>query len=265
MLLANKVAVIHGGGGAMGGAVARAFAREGARVYLAGRTAAKLDAVATEIRAMGGAASTAVVDALDTEAVETHTASVVAEAGRIDIALNAVGFAHVQGTPVLQLALADYMHPIDSYARCNFITAKSIAAQMVKERSGVILTMSTPGSRMAAPGIVGYCMTCAAVEVFTRVLAAELGPEGIRVLCLRPHATPEASAQGSHSQEVFRPMAEAGGVTVAQMLAGAAEGTPLKRLPTLQQIAQTAVFLASDHAAAMTGTVANLSCGAVLD
>lgn len=111
MLLQSKNAVIYGGGGAIGGAVARAFAREGAKVFLAGRTLAKLDQVAREISAAGGMAETAIVDALDEKAIDKHADAVAAKAGGIDVALNAVGILHVQGTPFADLSFQDYSYP----------------------------------------------------------------------------------------------------------------------------------------------------------
>jgi len=265
MLLDRQIAVIHGAGGAIGGAVARAFAREGARVFLAGRTQARLDAVAADIRAAGGRAETARVDALDAEAVERHADAVAEQAGGIDIALNAIGVAHVQGTPLADLSLADYESPIRTYTRTNFMTAKAVARHMARKGSGVILTLSTPGARLPGPGYLGNCVASAAVEAMSRHLAGELGAQGIRVVCIRPHAIPEAVAQGSHTREVFRPLAARAGFGIEQMLAGAADGTLLKRLPTLDEVAGTAVFLASRQAGAITGTVANLSCGFLVD
>jgi 3-oxoacyl-[acyl-carrier protein] reductase len=263
VLLENKNAVIYGGGGAIGGAVARACAREGAHVFLAGRTRAKLEAVARDI---GDAAEVARVDALDEGAVNEHADAVAAKVGRIDITLNAVSIMHVQGIPFAELSLEDFMHPINAFMRTNFITAKAAARHMRDDGSGVVLTLSTSGSRLMAPGFIGYGVTCAAVEAMTRLLAVELGPRGVRVICLRPDAIPEAAATGSVSRDIFRPLAKHGGVTVAQMLEQAAEDrTLLKRLPTLAQVADTAVFLASDQAGAMTATVANLTCGAVTD
>lgn len=265
MLLKNKVAVVYGAGGAIGGATARAFAKEGARVFLAGRTLAKLDAVARDISAAGGMAETAQLDALDEQAVEQHADAVAAKAGRIGIALNAVGIFHVQGTPFAELSLEDFAFPINAYTRSYFITAKAVARHMAKKKSGVILTLSTPGSRMTGTGYLGYGVACAAKEWFSRLLAAELAPNGIRVICLRPHAIPEASAQGSHARDVFEPKAKNLGLTVDEWLAACAAATLTQRLPTLAQVADTAVFMASDRAGAMTGTVVNLSCGAVLD
>ena len=125
-MLQGKVAIVYGGGGAIGGAVAREFAREGASVFLAGRSQAKLDAVARDIAAAGGCVETAQVDALDEHAVDRHADAVAATAGGIDIALNAVGILHVQGTPFADLSLTDYAHPLASYTRTHFITAKAV-------------------------------------------------------------------------------------------------------------------------------------------
>jgi len=265
MLLQGKTAIVHGGGGAIGGAAARAFAREGARVFLAGRTRTKLDAVARDIVANGGTAEVAEVDALDEQSIETYTDAVASKAGRIDIMLNAVGIVHVQGTPFAELSFNDYAHPIAAYTRTQFIAAKAAARHMAKQASGVILLISTPGSRLPGTGYLGYGVTCAATEGFSRLLAAELAPSGVRVVCLMPHAIPEASAMGSHSREVFAPAAARAGVTVDEMLAGAATGTPLKRLPTLAEVGDVAAFVASDRAGSMTGTVVNMSCGVLVD
>jgi NAD(P)-dependent dehydrogenase (short-subunit alcohol dehydrogenase family) len=259
-MLEGKVAVIYGGGGAIGGAAARAFAREGAKVFLAGRTLAKLERVAREI-----SAEAAQLDALDEDAVARHADAVARKAGRIDIALNAVGIAHVQGTPLAELSFEDYAHPISAYTRTNFVTAKAVARHMVKQGSGVILTLSTPGSRMTGQGFLGYGVTCGAIETFSRILAGELGPSGVRVICLRPDVIPEALSL-SHSRKVFEGVAERAGTTVEAMLAERARtGTLLKRFPTLAQVADFAAFAASDRAGAMTGAIANLSCGSLVD
>jgi 3-oxoacyl-[acyl-carrier protein] reductase len=253
-MLKGKTAVIYGGGGAIGGAVARSFAREGARVFLAGRTLAKLEKVGKEI-----SAECAEVDALDEKQVERHADAVAARAGGIDIALNALGIVHVQGTPFAELSLQDYTHPIAAYTRTNFLTAKAVARHMVKRRSGVILTISTPGSRMAGVGFLGYGVTCA------RILAGELGASGIRVICLRPDAIPEAQPT-SHARKVFQGFADRAGVSIEEMLAQRAEsGTLLKRFPKLSEVADYAAFAASDRCGAMTGAIANLTCGSLVD
>jgi 3-oxoacyl-[acyl-carrier protein] reductase len=264
MLLRGKIAVVHGAGGAVGGATARAFGREGATVYLAGRTRPRLDALARDITSAGGTARVATVDALDELAVTAHADTVASEAGRIDIVFNAIGVMHVQGTPVLELSLEDYERPIHAYVRTHFLTAKAAARHMVSKRAGVILTLSTQAARIGFPGVLAFGTACAAIEGLTRHLAADLGAHGVRVVCLRSDALPEALALGSHSREVFRPVAAQQGTTVEEMLAGDGSGW-LKRHPTLAELASTAVFLASDHAGAMTGTTVNLTCGASVD
>ena len=186
----------------------------------------------------------------------------MAAAGGIDIALNAVSFRYASGTTFTEQAVEDVMHPIDAFLRANLITAKAVARHMTARRSGTILTLSTAGSRFARPGNLGYGTTCAAIEQMTQRLAVELGPCGVRVVCLRPTALSDAPAHGSYTGEVFAPLAAAAGIGVEQLLAQWGEDqTLLGRLPTLDQVAGTAAFLASDRAAAITGAVVDLTCG----
>jgi NAD(P)-dependent dehydrogenase (short-subunit alcohol dehydrogenase family) len=266
VLLENKNAVIYGGGGAIGGAIARVFAREGATVYVAGRTQAKLDAVARDIVAAGGTVETAEVDVFDQPAVDKHADAVAEAAGGIDIAVNAVSVMHDQGTLLADLSLEEFMRPIDGFLRALFITSKAVARHMGRERPGVILTLSEPGAKLAIGGILGHGVSAAGKEAFARLLAAELAPGNVRVVNIRPHAVVDAPAAGSYTKDLFRPAAAAGGQSVQEFLEGGlAQGTLLKRLPTLSEIAETAAFLASDRAGAMTGAVVNLSGGALVD
>ncbi|MFI0353083.1 SDR family NAD(P)-dependent oxidoreductase [Actinomadura sp. 9N407] len=266
LLLENKNAVIYGGGGAIGGATARVFAREGAMVFIAGRTQAKLDAVARDIAAMGGTIETAQVDVFDQQEVEEHADAIAAAAGGIDIALNAVSVMHDQGTSLADLSLDEFMRPIDGFLRTLFITSKAVARHMGRKRPGVILTLSEPGAKLAVGGILGHGVSAAGKEAFSRLLAAELAPGDIRVIDIRPHAVIDAPAAGSYTKDLFERSATAGGQSVQEFLEGGmAEGTLLKRLPKLAEIAETAAFLASDRAGAMTGTVVNLSGGALVD
>lgn len=263
MLLENNTAIIYGGAGAVGGATVRVFAREGARVHLAGRTAETLEKVAAEIRADGGSAETAVVDVLDEAAVRAHADSVATEHG-IDIVLNAVGIAHVQGPPLADLSLAEFLRPVDGSVRAHFITAKAVAPHLAASGSGVYLTLSTPGARLTGSGFLGNGVSSAAVEAFSRLLAGELGPAGVRVVCMRPHALPDAVAT-SHTGDVFPGIAQRAGLTVDEWLAGAAGATTLGRLPTTTEVAEYAAFAASNRASALTGAIINLTCGALVD
>ncbi|UJW31091.1 SDR family oxidoreductase [Saccharothrix sp. AJ9571] len=266
LLLDGKNAVIYGGGGAIGGAVARVFAREGARVFLAGRTLAKLDAVARDIAATGGKVETAQLDVLDQRAVDEHAEAVAATVGGIDVALNAVSVGHDQGTTLADLSLEEFMRPVDGFLRTLFITSKAVSRHMGRDRPGVILTLSEPGAKLAVSGILGHGVSAAGKEAFSRILAAELAPRNIRVVNIRPHAVVDAPAAGSYTKDLFKPAAAASGQSVQEFLEdGLAQGTLLKRLPTLSEVAETVAFLASDRAGAMTATIANLSGGALVD
>jgi 3-oxoacyl-[acyl-carrier protein] reductase len=265
VLLTGKIAIVYGGGGAIGGAAALAFAREGARVFLAGRTRARLEEVADLIRGAGGEVEVAVLDALDAAAVDAHAEGVVARTQRIDVALNALGLEHVQGKSFAEQTLEEFATPVVGYTRAHFVIAKAASRAMIRQGSGVILALSTPGSVLPGPGFMGYGVACAALEAMTRHLAGELGPSGVRAICLRADAIPEALTR-SHSRKVFAEVAAAHGLTPEAMLAAHAQrATLLGRLPTLQQVADAAAFFASERAGASTGAIVNLTCGSRVD
>src|SRR4029079_17793941 len=140
--------------------------------------------------------------------------------------------------------------PVIGYTRAHFIIAQAASRFMIRQGSGVILALSTPGSVLPGPGFMGYGVACAALEAMTRHLAGELGAHGVRAVCLRADAIPEALAR-SHSREIFAEGAAKHGLPAEGMLAPHAErSTLLRRLPTLDQVAQAATFFASERAAA---------------
>jgi NAD(P)-dependent dehydrogenase (short-subunit alcohol dehydrogenase family) len=235
----------------MGGAVARAFAREGARVFLAGRTLAKLDRVADEIRSAGGAAETARVDAMDQASVATHADYVVRTAGSIDVSFNAISIRVVQDIPLVEISLEDFMAPVTDACRTHFITATAAARHMTAQGSGVIVLLSATAALESRHQMGGFNRACACIEALTRSLAGEVGRYGVRVVALRPNFTPETVPVIPDDDTA----------QIAQLV----RDTLLGRLPRLREVAGTAVYLASDAAGAMTGAVINLSCGAVFD
>jgi 3-oxoacyl-[acyl-carrier protein] reductase len=261
MLLEKKNAVIYGAGGAVGGAVARAFAREGARVFLAGRSRAPIEAVAQEISQAGGVAEAALVDALDQLSVDSHLGEVVKKTGGLDISFNAIGIGHIQGMPLVEMALAEFTRPIVGYMQTQFLTSTAAAKHMLRQGSGVILAITAIPARLAIPNSGGFGVAGAAIEGLCRQLAGELGPHGIRVICLRSAGSPDAPGVG----EAIRAHAEQRGISPEAFEASLAEITLLRRMPRLAEVAGAAVLMASDHASAMTGAVANVTCGATLD
>jgi NAD(P)-dependent dehydrogenase (short-subunit alcohol dehydrogenase family) len=261
VLLEDKTAVIYGAGGALGGAVARTFAREGARVFLAGPTRASLDAIARDIAAAGGVGEVSELDALDERAVESHTQHIVQQAGRIDISFNLVGVALPQGTPLADLSVDDFTAPIAAYMRTHLLTARAAAGYMLETGSGVILMMTTTPDRLGMPLVGPFGVMCAAVEALSHTLAAELGPRGIRVVCLRSTGSPEAAGV----QWAFGRHAEAAGKSTDEFQRAMEDSTMLRRLTTLAEVAEMAAFMASDRASATTATAANLTCGLVVE
>lgn len=257
MLLENKNAVIYGAGGDIGSAVARAFAREGARLFLAGRTLAPLSTVAEDIMRAGGSVEVAQVDALDQQAVEQHLAGVVQKAGSVDISFNAIGIGYVQGAPLVELTLEQFVQPIADAMKTQFLTTTAAARYMIRKGSGVILAITATPARRFIPNTGDFGVACAAIENLCRQLAGELGPHGIRVICLRSAGSPDAPKL----DDIFNQLAELAGVSREAFEAGLAESTLLKRLPRVAEVADMAVLMASDRASAMTGAVADVTCG----
>jgi 3-oxoacyl-[acyl-carrier protein] reductase len=254
MLLHDRNAVIYGGGGSIGGAVARAFAREGARVFLAGRTLAALDAVAAGIRSAGGTAETAEVDALDERSVDEHAAAMVAAAGSLDISMNVIAHPYTHGVALAEMSADDFMAPVEVAARTTFITARAAARHMIPRRSGVILAFGGPGDR-SAPNrdyfLGGTQVAFDAIETMRRQLAVELGPHGIRVVTLASGGVPDSLPDG----------VDATG-TIAKMIE---DQTLLGRAATLEDVGNAAVFAASDWGRTLTAAIVNVSCGALID
>jgi NAD(P)-dependent dehydrogenase (short-subunit alcohol dehydrogenase family) len=263
MLLTNKTAVIYGAGGAVGGAVARVFAREGATVFLTGRDLSSVEAVARDIIAAGGAAEAAQVDALDERAVDGHVDGIMQTAGRLDISFNAIGIPQqgIQGIPLTELSVESFALPLTTYPRAHFVTARAAARRMIKQRSGVILMHTPEPARMGATLVGGMGPAWAALEGFCRSLSAECGPHGVRAVCVRTTGIPETGT----IDVVFNLHAQAVGLTREQFQSLVESLTHRRRSTTLLELADVAAFIASDRAAAMTGTVANLTGGITVD
>jgi NAD(P)-dependent dehydrogenase (short-subunit alcohol dehydrogenase family) len=262
MMLKDKVAVIYGAGGAIGGAVARAFASEGADLFLTGRSLAPVEVVAKDVVAAGGSAEAAEVDALDEQAVDEHLRSVIDKAGRVDISFNAIGLPNPKvRAPLVELDVELFSLPISTYTRSYFLTARLAARRMLEQRAGVIMTVTATPSRTGVPFVGGGGPAMAAVEALTRGLSAELAPHGIRVVGLRPQGIPETG----RIKESFEGYAKASGMTWEQFQESLAGRTHARRLSTLAELGNVAVFMASDMASGMTGTTVNLSLGSLDD
>jgi 3-oxoacyl-[acyl-carrier protein] reductase len=241
VLLENKTAIVHGGGGAIGSAVARAYAREGAEVHLTGRTEAALATVAQRIRDDGGTAHVAQLDVLDRGAVEQHASAVADTGGGIDICFNATSNDDVQGTPLVDMQFDDFMRPVTKSVTAHFAIATAAARHMAPRGTGVILVMA--GGREAIPRLGGSHVAWSALAGVCRQLASELGPQGIRVAWL---LSPGSPGPGEREADVD-------------------DGPLLRRRPSYDDVANVAVFAASDWARTMTATEINFTAGVVVD
>ena len=249
MLLHNKVAIIYGAGGPIGGTVARAFGREGARVFLAGRTRARLDEVAEDIRSTGDVAHTALVNALDERAVDDYVDAVVRQTGRVDVSFDLISYADVQ-KPLMEITVDEFLQPVLTALRSQFVTARAAARHMVRRGAGVILAFGGDGAQ-TLPGLGGFKVALDAVEGLRRQWACELGRHGVRVVTLKSGGVPDTIPDGM-----------AGAAEIAESIRAR---TLLGRAATLDDVGQVAAFVASDRARTLTATEVNISCGALMD
>ncbi len=251
--LAGKNAVIYGGGGSLGGAVAKAMAREGARIFLAARNLAPARKVADEIIAAGGRAEAVTADATDAEDVAGLVGKIVHEAGTLDLSFCAINYQVVQNIPLVEMQLEDYVRPVTIAMRSHFITATVAGKVMMKQGSGVILSLTATPAAIGYPFTGGFAPACATIECLSRNLASELGAYGVRVVNIRSGGSPDS--------QVFKQARERHPEVMERVLRGMEDDTMLKRMPTMEEVANTAVFLASDLAKSITGVTVDITGG----
>jgi NADP-dependent 3-hydroxy acid dehydrogenase YdfG len=184
--LRERTAIITGAGRGIGRAIARAFAAEGATVVLAARSRADLAAVAAEVREAGGRALAIPTDVTQDAAVEALVEQAVTETQRIDILVTSAGLASFG--PVADTKPADWDAMLSLNLRAAIMCCRAVLPTMIRQRSGTILNLSSIASRRALPGSAVYTATKAGLEAFSRVLAEELRPHGVRVGVLVPGA-----------------------------------------------------------------------------
>ena len=263
-LLQGKNAVIFGANGTIGAATAKEFAAEGARVFLAGRTKAGLDAIAGTITASGGAARTAVVDVLDDAAVNRFLDDVFQQTGKIDIVLDVAGplaKEYGNGKLAVDLPIEEFMVPQLTMVRARFITARAAARHMVKQHSGVIIFVTGSPARPHVPGATAIGAAFGAMENLAANLAFEVSPLGVRVVCIRTLANIDSRS----IQDTMKVLAHQLNITQDQAMAQIAQSSFLRVPATVADTANAAVLVASDRARMLTGTVVNATAGAALD
>lgn len=251
--LKAKRALVFAAEGSIGAAIAREFAAQGAEVFLSGRTKARVDALAKEIDPTGKRAHSAAVDSLDEAAVNAYVDGVVRDAGGVDIILNAIGPKPQEyggGRNALDITVDEYMTPLTTVVRSNFITAMAAARHMKEQGSGVIMFVTGSPARPHTEGATAIGAAFASLENLARHLAIELSPAGIRPVCLRSSAMPDTRT----IQDVTRAIAGAMSVSQDEASQFLAQSTMLHISPTTADTAKVAAFLASDSARTITGT-----------
>jgi NAD(P)-dependent dehydrogenase (short-subunit alcohol dehydrogenase family) len=263
-LLEGKHAIILGAGGSIGSAVAREFAAEGAEVFLAGRTDDRVKSVARAITAEGGRAHADRLDALDDDAVDAYVAGVIQRAGRLDAIFNATGplvTEYGQGQHAVELSIEQFMLPLMTVLKAQFISARAAARHMIQQKSGVILFLTGSPARGHVPGATAIGTAFGAIETLAENMAVEVGHHGVRSVCVRTTTNIDSRT----IQMTMDILASRMGLTKEQMLERVVGFNFLKAAATTTDTARVAAFLASDHARLFTGTVVNSTAGAALD
>jgi 3-oxoacyl-[acyl-carrier protein] reductase len=250
ILLAGKVALVTGSSRGIGAAIAAVFARHGAKVAVHGRDAPRLSAVASEIRNGGGTAMTVRADVRYFAEIEEMQRRIEAELGPVDILVANAGGNPVPPGPLEQITEEGWRAAIDDNLTATFLTLKAFVPRMRERRTGAVITMSSAAARRAHPrSPMAYAAAKAGIQVLTQHLAAQLGPDGIRVNCLAPETI----------------LTEANSVRIPlEQQRTLAQAHPVPRLGAPNDVANAALFLASEHAAWITGVILDVSGGAVM-
>lgn len=253
MLLQNKNAVLFAAGGSVGGAIARGFAKAGATVFLSNHHIEPVQKLADEIIAAGGKAEAAQVDALSEKHVNDYINEVAKKAGRIDVSMNLIKTEDLQGIPLVDLRFEDFIRPIRRVSESHFITGTAAGRIMMKQGSGVILSLTATPGGIGYPTAGGFGPACSVIEKISLGLASEMGVYGVRVVNIRSAGSPD-------SQPFVEALAH-GGQKAVDFIRKIEDDTMLKKMPVMNDIANVAVFLASEMATGITGVTIDVTCG----
>jgi NAD(P)-dependent dehydrogenase (short-subunit alcohol dehydrogenase family) len=255
MLLDGTVAIVCGVGPGIGREAALALAREGADVALAARTEEKLAKVAAEVTALGRRAVSVPTDVAVAGDRERLVEQAVKELGRLDVLVNNA-FVQPPLKPTEDIAEEDWRRAFDVNMLGSIGMAKAVLPAMRSAGGGSIVFVNTMSSRTAGYGMGPYAATKAGMLVAARVLAREVGPDGIRVNSVVP-----GYVWGPNLRWWFKSLAAERGVTPEEIEKEVAAGMALRRIPTSEEVANAILFLASDLASGITGESLDVNGG----
>ena len=260
MRLKDDVALITGGSRGIGRAIALRFAREGANMVVAARTAAALEAVEKEIRAFGREAMGIVCDVGDDAAVREMVRRAEEHFGKIDILVNNAGY-FCSLHPIAEMPDAEWDRSLRDNLSSAFYVSRAVMPGMIARRRGSIIMMSSLGAKAAYPFGTPYAAAKAGLFGLTRALAAEGGPYGIRVNALSPGVVEGTEVHDKVGRELER----IAGISPEARLKDAREAALLRRVLSPEDVADAALFLASSDSASITGQTLNVDAGMRFD
>jgi len=259
--LKDKVAAVFAASGEIAGAVARAFAQHGAKVYVTARNLNAVKTLVREIEANGGQAEAGKVDALNETEIDSYLQKVVANHGKLDMVFNGIGSYYQDagsGTPTTMATFEQFLNPLQRICGSQFLTSRVAARYMIQSGSeGTILLFNASMARTKTPNMAGFASACAAIEGLTRVMAAEFGKHGIKAICLCSGALLETSK----IQGMIRDFAKLSGISQEEMALQYKRFDLLKSGPTLKQLGETAAFLVSENGIAFNSHIVDFDCG----
>ena len=235
--LQGKVALITGGTGGLGVAIAKAFVACGACVVVTGRDAVKLNHVTREL---GTGVHSMMFDLNDVDLIPAFVEEVRSAVGEIDVLVNNAGINMKK--EAIAVSTGEYETIVKTNQTAVFALSREVGKHMVAHRGGAIIMISSMASQYGIPGVVAYTASKSAVEGMTRALAVEWSPAGVRVNCIAPGfiATPMSSrALDNDAERKSRVLSR----------------TPMARLGEPADVANAALFLASSQAQFITGVV----------
>jgi NAD(P)-dependent dehydrogenase (short-subunit alcohol dehydrogenase family) len=259
--LKDKVAVVFAASGEIAGAVAQSFAEHGAKVYVSARKPDSVKSLAESIKAKGGWAEAAKVDALNETEIDKYFQKIVKDNGRLDMVFNGIGISISDagsGIPTMQVPFEQFLSTFQTICGSQFLTSRVAARYMVQAKSeGTILLLTASLSKSKIPFMAPITAACTGIEGITRVMAAEFGKQGIKVICLNSSALAETSRM-IELRDNYAKMLK---LSEEQKAGFFTQNDISKTIPTLRQLGEVAAFLASDHGVAFNSHIVDVDCG----
>jgi len=248
--LQDRVALVTGSSRGIGAAIATLFANEGARVVVHGRDTDAVETVRTQIEAIGARVMSAIADLTRYDEIEGMRDRIEQVHGPVDILVANAGGSPSRPGPIEEISEEAWRASVDANLTATFLTIKCFLTGMKERGRGNVITLSSAAARRPNPGSpIAYAAAKAGIELLTKDVAAQTGPHGVRANCIAPETI----------------MTEANQQQIPEQVQETLRGThPIRRLGTPEDVAQTALFLASDNSAWISGIVIDVAGGSVL-